>query len=164
MGNPSRYNDGAEVNARQKPKLAAGPVRLGRRQKSVYSRIDARSPWSTAVESALSAIRCVIHKHGSTAAVVRRPGGLVQAPSGVGTIRNEHGPARAQRPLAAAATFTDGRRFRVLAIVDDYTRECLALVADTSLSGLRVVRELDAIIRWRGRPDTIVSDNVLRAE
>ena len=40
-----------------------------------------------------------------------------------------------------------------------YTRECLALVADTSLSGLRVVRELDAIIRWRGRPDTIVSDN-----
>lgn len=33
------------------------------------------------------------------------------------------------------------------------------VAADTSLSGLRVVRELDAIIRWRGRPDTIVSDN-----
>jgi putative transposase len=32
----------------------------------------------------------------------------------------------------------DGRRFRILAIVDDFTRECLALVADTSLSGLRV--------------------------
>jgi putative transposase len=43
-------------------------------------------------------------------------------------------------------TFTDGRRFRVLAVVDDYTKECLALIADTSLSGLRVVRELDAII------------------
>ena len=56
-------------------------------------------------------------------------------------------------------TFTDGRRFRVLAVVDDYTREGLALIADTSLSGLRVVRELDAIIRWRGRPATIVSDN-----
>ena len=56
-------------------------------------------------------------------------------------------------------TFTDGRRFRVLAVVDDYTRECLALVADTSLSGLRVVRELDAIICWRGQPATIVSDN-----
>lgn len=52
----------------------------------------------------------------------------------------------------------------MLAVVDDYTRECLALIADTSLSGLRVVRELDAIIRWRGRPATIVSDNVLRAE
>lgn len=36
--------------------------------------------------------------------------------------------------------FTDGRRFRVLAVVDDYTRECLTLVADTSLSGLRVAR------------------------
>ena len=56
-------------------------------------------------------------------------------------------------------TFTDGRRFRVLAVVDDYTRDCLGLIADTSLSGLRVVRELDAIIRWRGRPATIVSDN-----
>ena len=55
--------------------------------------------------------------------------------------------------------FTDGRRFRVLAIVDDYSRECLALVADTSLSGLRVTRELDDMIRQRGRPNTIVSDN-----
>jgi putative transposase len=56
-------------------------------------------------------------------------------------------------------TFTDGRRFRVLAVVDDYTRECLALIADTSLFGLRVARELDAVIRRRHRPDTIVSDN-----
>jgi putative transposase len=55
---------------------------------------------------------------------------------------------------------TDGRRFRILAVVDDCTRECLALVADNSLPGLRVARELDAIIRQRGRhPDTIVSDN-----
>ena len=55
--------------------------------------------------------------------------------------------------------FTDGRRFRVLAIVDDFSRECLALVADTSLSGLRVTRELTAIMARRGRPKTIVSDN-----
>jgi putative transposase len=53
----------------------------------------------------------------------------------------------------------DGRRFRILAIVDDFTRECLALVADTSLPGLRVVRELDALIVTRGRPAMIVSDN-----
>jgi putative transposase len=53
----------------------------------------------------------------------------------------------------------DGRRFRILAIVDDFTRECLALVADTSLPGLRVVRELDALIATRGRPAMIVSDN-----
>ena len=55
--------------------------------------------------------------------------------------------------------FTDGRRFRILAIVDDFTRECLALVADTSLPGLRVVRELEAVIACRGRPVMCVSDN-----
>lgn len=60
--------------------------------------------------------------------------------------------------------FTDGRRFRVLTVVDDHTRECLALVADTSLSGGRVARELDAIIARRGRPLTVVSDNVLYQE
>jgi putative transposase len=53
----------------------------------------------------------------------------------------------------------DGRRFRILAVVDDFTRECLCLVADTSLPGLRVARELDAIIAKRGRPVLCVSDN-----
>jgi putative transposase len=54
---------------------------------------------------------------------------------------------------------SDGRRFRILAIADDFTRECLALVADTSLPGLRVARELDALIAMRGRPAMCVSDN-----
>jgi putative transposase len=54
---------------------------------------------------------------------------------------------------------SDGRRFRILAVVDDCTRECLALVADNSLSGLRVARELDDVISQRGRPAIIVSDN-----
>ena len=53
----------------------------------------------------------------------------------------------------------DGRRFRVLVIVDDFTRECLALVADRSISGIRVARELDKIVAVRGRPSGIVSDN-----
>jgi putative transposase len=53
----------------------------------------------------------------------------------------------------------DGRRFRILAVVDDFTRECLSLVADTSLPGLRVVRELEALISRRGRPLMCVSDN-----
>jgi CO/xanthine dehydrogenase Mo-binding subunit len=47
----------------------------------------------------------------------------------------------------------------VLAIVDDFSRECLALVAATSLSGLRVTRELTLTMARRGRPKTIVSDN-----
>ncbi len=54
---------------------------------------------------------------------------------------------------------TDCRRIRILAVVDDFSRECLALIADTSLSGMRVARELDAIIVARSRPKTIVSDN-----
>jgi len=56
-------------------------------------------------------------------------------------------------------TLTDSRRFRMLPVVDDFTRECLALVADTSLSGARVGRELDAIVARRGKPQTIVSDS-----
>ncbi len=56
-------------------------------------------------------------------------------------------------------TLDDGRRFRILVVVDDCTRECLALVVDTSLSGRRVARELDRIIAGRGKPLMIVSDN-----
>jgi len=55
--------------------------------------------------------------------------------------------------------FAHGRRFRMLAVVDDFTAECLCLVADTSLSGLRVARELDAVIAVRKWPAMIVSDN-----
>jgi putative transposase len=53
----------------------------------------------------------------------------------------------------------DGRRFRLLNVVDDFTRECLASVLDTSLSGVRVVRELDRLCALRGSPAMIVSDN-----
>ncbi|WP_316186356.1 MULTISPECIES: IS3 family transposase [unclassified Bradyrhizobium] len=54
---------------------------------------------------------------------------------------------------------TDGRRFRILTVVDDCTRECLTLVADTSLSGARVARELDRLVAERGKPKMVVSDN-----
>jgi putative transposase len=55
--------------------------------------------------------------------------------------------------------FGAGRRFRIFAVIDDFSRECLALIADTSLSGTRVARELDALIVRHGKPQTIVSDN-----
>lgn len=54
---------------------------------------------------------------------------------------------------------TDGRRFRIMTVVDDCTRECLALIADTSLSGARVARELATLFDTRGKPQTVVSDN-----
>jgi putative transposase len=81
------------------------------------------------------------------------------------------GIRRPMAPLAAdqrwsldfiSDQLTDGRRFRILAVVDDGTRECLALIADTSISGRRVARELDDIVRRRGRrPEMIASDNGL---
>jgi len=54
---------------------------------------------------------------------------------------------------------SDGRRFRILAVVDDYTRENLCPVPDTSLPGARVIRELEAVIARRGLPRQCVSDN-----
>src|SRR5271155_5287815 len=55
--------------------------------------------------------------------------------------------------------FASGRRFRILNIVDDVTRECLAAIPDTSIPGRRVARELTALIGRRGKPGMIVSDN-----
>ena len=58
-----------------------------------------------------------------------------------------------------ADQFNDGRRLRILVVVDDCSRECLALVPDTSISGMRVARELDRLLTDRGTPKMIVSDN-----
>lgn len=56
-------------------------------------------------------------------------------------------------------TFGASRRFRILAVNDDCCRENLCLIADTSISGARVARELDALVRVYGKPRSIVSDN-----
>ena len=58
----------------------------------------------------------------------------------------------------------DGRRFRVLNVIDDFSRECLAAVVETSIGGARVARELDRIAVLRGYPCMAVSDDVLCAE
>jgi putative transposase len=52
-----------------------------------------------------------------------------------------------------------GRRFRILNVVDDVTRECLAAIPDTSISGKRVARELTMLVGKRGKPQMIVTDN-----
>ena len=54
---------------------------------------------------------------------------------------------------------TDGRGFRTLNIVDDFTRECVAIEVDRSLPGLRVVRVLDRLAETVGLPRTLVMDN-----
>lgn len=91
------------------------------------------------------------------------------------TVRRRRGRKRAvgtRAPILAAAApnarwsldfvhdqLADGRRLRVLNIIDDATKRCLAAVVDTSISGRRVVRELTALVARHGKPDLVVSDN-----
>ncbi|MFG1287896.1 IS3 family transposase [Xanthobacter versatilis] len=91
--------------------------------------------------------------------MVRRRGGRKRAIGTRAPMMIPMGPNERWSLDFVADQMTDGRRFRMLAIVDDCTRECLALVADTSLSGVRVARELDRLLAERGRPKMIVSDN-----
>jgi putative transposase len=91
---------------------------------------------------------------------VRKRGGRKRALGMRAPLRLPSAPNERWSIDFVSDSFTDGRRFRILAIVDDCTRECLALVADTSLSGARVGRELDEVIARRGgKPTVIVSDN-----
>lgn len=53
----------------------------------------------------------------------------------------------------------NGRRIRLLPVIDVFTRECLEIVVDTSLNGSRVVRVLTALIAKHGQPEEIISDN-----
>lgn len=53
----------------------------------------------------------------------------------------------------------DGRSFRLLNIFDDFNREALAMDIDLSLPAERVVRALNQVIEWRGKPATIHCDN-----
>lgn len=56
-------------------------------------------------------------------------------------------------------SLANGRRFRCLNIIDLYTRECLKIVVDTSINGVRVTKTLDMLKELRGLPETIITDN-----
>lgn len=58
-----------------------------------------------------------------------------------------------------ADSIVTGRRFRALAIVDDYSRECPVIEVDTSLGGARVVSVLERLAETRGLPNVITTDN-----
>jgi putative transposase len=53
----------------------------------------------------------------------------------------------------------DGRRFRVLTVVDDFSRECPAIAVGTSISGQRVIWVLEELARLTGLPQVLVADN-----
>lgn len=84
----------------------------------------------------------------------KKPLGLRQAPLSRPTRCNERWSMD-----FVMDRFTGGRRFRVFMLVDDFSRECLAAWADTSISGIRVVRLLEELGITRGLPQTLVSDN-----
>src|ERR1700749_1600282 len=71
---------------------------------------------------------------------VRRRGGRKRALGTRAPLSLPQGPNQRWSLDFAADTLTDGRRFRILVVVDDFTRECLCLIPDTSLSGKRVAR------------------------
>ena len=90
---------------------------------------------------------------------VRRRGGRKRA---LGTRRPMEIPDAPNQRWSldfVSDAFTDGRRFRILTVVDDFSKENVLLVPDTSISGLRVTRELDQVFAERGQPRAIVSDN-----
>ena len=81
-------------------------------------------------------------------------------------------PARTARPLVVPAeanqtwsldfmsdTLSDGRTFRTLNVIDDYNREALWIEVDTSLPAERMVRVLEQLFFWRGKPNAIRMDN-----
>jgi len=79
--------------------------------------------------------------------------------------------ARTEKPVAAdrmnqrwaldfvSDQLANGRRFRLLTVVDVFTRECLAVEVDTSLTGQRVTRVLERLQELRGRPEALRTDN-----
>ncbi|MDR3412680.1 MAG: integrase core domain-containing protein, partial [Formivibrio sp.] len=53
----------------------------------------------------------------------------------------------------------DGRSIRLFNVIDDFNREALTIEVDFSLPAERVVRALDQVMEWRGKPQAIRSDN-----
>jgi putative transposase len=81
-------------------------------------------------------------------------------------------PARIKQPLQQQVainhswsldfmndSLVNGRKFRILNVMDDCNREALAIEIDTSISAKRVIRTLEQIVEWRGKPQSIRVDN-----
>ncbi len=90
---------------------------------------------------------------------VRKRGGRKRAIGTRAPMAIPQGPYQRWLLDCMSDALEKGRRFRVLNVIDDFSRECLAVVVDTSIGGARVARELDRIARTRGYPCLVVSDN-----
>jgi putative transposase len=144
----SRRSDDAEIRERLK-------TLAGQRRRFGYGRLHILLRWEGVALNHKKLFRLYREER----LTVRRRGGRKRALGTRAPMAVPQGPNQRWRLDFVADQLVDGRRFRVLVVVDDFTRECLALVVDTSLSGQRVARELDALIALRGRPLMVVSDN-----
>lgn len=91
--------------------------------------------------------------------VVRKRGGRKRALGTRAPMTIPQGANQRWSVDFASDALVDGRRFRVLCVIDDFTPEYLATVVDNSITGERVSRELDHIAQRRGYPLLVVSDN-----
>ena len=89
------------------------------------------------------------HLYGEEGLQVKRRRGRKRAEGTRAPMPAPAGPNERWSLDFVSDVFGAGRRFRILGVIDDYSRECLALIADTSLPGTRVARELDAIVARR---------------
>jgi len=90
---------------------------------------------------------------------VRKRGGRKRALGTRAPMAIPQGPNQRWSLDFVSDALANSRRFRILTVIDDFSRECLALVVDNSLCGIRVARELDRIVEMRGTPCMVVSDN-----
>jgi putative transposase len=129
--------------------LAASRVRFGYRRLTVLLRregwaVNAKRIYRLYTEDGL-AVRTKVRKK-----IARR----ARVPASAATRPNEKWSMD-----FVAARLLDGRWFRVLTVVDQFTRECLLLLADSSLGGQKVASALSVVVAERGAPISITVDN-----
>ena len=90
---------------------------------------------------------------------VRKRGGRKRALGTRAPLGSPQGPNQRWSLDFVSDSLIDGRRFRILCVIDAFSREGLATVGDNSTPGTRVARELDRIAAARGLPCLVVSDN-----
>ena len=91
--------------------------------------------------------------------MVRRRGGRKRALGTRAPMALPQGPNQRWSLDFLSDALTDGRRFRILAVVDDFTRECLCLKVDRGITSEAVIDWLAELLAMRGVPRCIRSDN-----
>lgn len=148
MNHQSRRDPQTALKMRLR-ELAASRVRFGYRRLTVLLRregwaVNAKRIYRLYSEDGL-AVRTKVRKK-----IARR----TRVPASAATRPNEKWSMD-----FVAARLLDGRWFRVLTVVDQFTRECLLLLVDRSLSGQKVALALSQVIAERGAPVSITVDN-----